>query len=230
MFKSTKLACVFVLCLAAVLVLASCGQDSSGSKTHYVPSDALTTEGDDGLSIFWDVSHWASQIVYEETYLDGMPVGATIVGMRIRLGDNGLGGGSQDAFVADTIEKFEVRLSSSEHGPGTLSDIFADNRGSDEVIVIPETSWEIAADDYENCDGICEFGPLISFANPFVYAGGDLLMEVAQNGGTNVRYADAETQLGTVHVYLDLSADWDAARSGAFSTTALPYIAFVYTD
>jgi hypothetical protein len=188
-----------------LLVLASCGQQGSvGSKTHYIPSDALTTEGDNGLSTFWDDNHWATQIVFEETLLDGMPVGATIIGMRIRLGDD-LAGGAQDAFVPDTIEKLEVRLSSSVNGPGSLSDTFADNQGADEVIVIPERSWEIAADDYDNCDGNCEFGPFMRFNNPFVYAGGDLLLEVAHSGGTNIRYMDAELVASDNIIMVDLS-------------------------
>ena len=241
MFKSTKLACVFVLCLAAVLVLASCGQDSSGSKTFYIPSDALTAptfEIRGYANIFFaSTDNNIVQYVYEEALLDGLPDGAKIIGMRLQPYSASSG---FPEWADDTVSQFEVRLSTSENEPDSLSNTFSENRGADEVFVIPETSWNIVADDYHNdeCQALiaaevtpCAFGPFIRFANPFVYAGGSILMEVASVGFTNAtpNTLQAFTPGGDVYTVFEATS-FDDARIGTLQDTNLPYIAFVYTD
>ena len=238
MFKSTKLACVFVLCLAAVLVLASCGQDSSGSKTHYVPSDALTAVTIYGYDDFASTDDRITQYLYEEALLEGLQVGETIIGMRLQPRGSNVGGVFD--FVDQTVPQFEVRLSTSVNQPGSLSNTFSENRGADEVIVIPETSWEIVAADYhaDECEarrdadtGPCDFGPFIRFANPFVYAGGSILIEVASVGATERSMFQYSHNLSGDQVRAVFEAtSFDEARIATSQDRLLPYIAFVYTD
>ncbi len=240
MFKSTKLACVFVLCLAAVLVLASCGQGSSGSKTFYIPSDALTAptfEIRGYANIFFaSTDNNIVQYVYEEALLDGLPDGAKIIGMRLQPYSASSG---FPEWADDTVSQFEVRLSTSENEAGSLSNTMSANLGSDEVIVIPETSWDIVAADYhsDECQahiaagtGPCAFGPVINFENPFVYAGGSILMEVAVADGSAADIFYVQTTETADDAFIYMQGGFDDPRVATVQINGMINIAFVYTD
>ena len=236
MLKSFRSLLVFGLGLVVLIVLASCG-GSPGvtTATLYVPSDAKTVVGDSGNLVLTDTSDYILQQIYPEAELDGLPVGATITGMRLQP-CNDLSCGD---WVDTTVTQFEVRLSTSENEAGSVSLTMSENRGADEVIVIPETSWDIVSDDYHNDEcqahvdagtGPCAFGPVINFENPFVYAGGSILMETASVGGKTDTFYVQKHPYGTdVVQYLSVT-DFNDARVATNQTEQFHHIAFVYTD
>ena len=236
MLKSFRSLLVFGLGLVVLIVLASCGASPGvTTATLYMPSDATTTKYDSGgYSTFTSTTDFMFQILLPEAELDGLPVGATITGMRLQPCNDFTCGD----WVDTTVTQFEVRLSTSENEAGSLSLTFSENRGADEVIVIPETSWEIVAADYHNDEcqahaaagtGPCAFGPVINFENPFVYAGGSILMETASVGGKTDDFYVQKHPYGTdVVQYLSVT-DFNDARVATHQTEQFHHIAFVYT-
>jgi hypothetical protein len=95
--------------------------------------------------------------------------------MRFRLD------GTSSATIQGAITNFEVRLSTGPDAPGPLSTTFADNRGSDEVIV-RTGPLTVAAGDYGIGATPNAFGPVIAFQQPFTYEGGSLLLEIGMTG------------------------------------------------
>ena len=240
MLKSFRSLLVFGLGLVVLIVLASCG-GSPGvtTATLYVPSDATTTNYE--LSAFGSAALTSPtdvimQHVYPEAELDGLPVGATITGMRLMpCGD----ASCTSDWVDTTVTQFEVRLSTSENEAGSLSLTFSENRGADEVIVIPETSWDIVAADYHNDEcqahvdagngGPCAFGPVINFENPFVYAGGSILMETASVGGKTDQFDMQAHPYGTDVISYFVPTDFNDARVATHQRDYFHHIAFIYT-
>lgn len=197
---------VLITSLIVVTMLASCSEDDPFVPTPVktgslaLPDSAGTAEGNSANTSPFSEGSERFQSVYGSALLSGIPNGARITGMRFRLN------GGQTAFAADTIDVVEVRLSTSRNAPGSLSDIFADNRGSDEVIV-RNGQLIIDPSDYPTGGSPNGWGKTILFSTSFVYTGGDLLVEIAMTGlaSGNARLtdnvfpssADSQTGYGT---------------------------------
>jgi hypothetical protein len=97
--------------------------------------------------------------------------------------------GNESALPAQTISEFDISLSQSPNAPGNLSSTFADNRGAD-FTTVRSGPLTINAGDFPGGNSPNDFG-WITFATPYVYQGGDLLVEVAYEGFSLGRDADA---------------------------------------
>ena len=75
------------------------------------------------------------------------------------------------------------------NAPGSLSSIFANNRGADEVMV-RTGPLTINAGVFLGGSSPNAFGQIL-FTTPFTYTGGNLLIEIATQGFTSGRNADA---------------------------------------
>ncbi len=193
--------------------------------------------GDSGNLVLTDTSDYILQQIYPEAELDGLPVGATITGMRLQPCGHA---NCTNDWVDTTVTQFEVRLSTSENEAGSVSLTMSENRGADEVIVIPETSWDIVADDYHNDEcqahvdagtGPCAFGPVISFEEGFVYAGGSILMEVASVGGKTDTFFVSTSDADAGSLKYRIVNTFDEVRVSTDNIgDYMIHIAFVYTD
>jgi len=157
--------------------LATCSKDSTAprvSESLFVPANAQTVEGSSANQSPFKVQPGRFQTVYAQSVLT-LPVGAKITAIRFRLD------GPSSPLPTVTIDNFEIRLSTSKNPPGSLSPTFANNRGTDEVVV-RTGPLSIASADYPTGGSPNLFGPLIQFSQPFVYRGGPMLLEIGATG------------------------------------------------
>ncbi|MCA8973079.1 MAG: hypothetical protein KDC98_00075, partial [Planctomycetes bacterium] len=115
------------------------------------------------------------QMVLGPDELRGFAAGTLLSGIRFRVD------GSAGGLPAQTVANYEIRLSQSANPPGSLSLVFAANRGADEVMV-RSGPLVIAAGGYPVGGSPNGFGPFIAFATPYRYRGGALLIEIAHDG------------------------------------------------
>jgi hypothetical protein len=127
------------------------------------------------------------QQVYGASMLTGLiSPGSILTGLTFRLDR------AATALPAQTVNNYEIRLSTSRNAPGSLSTTFASNRGSDEVIV-RSGPLIITTGAFPSGGSPNGFGFMIQFTVPYVYRGGDLLVEIAQDGfPAGGRYVDAD--------------------------------------
>jgi hypothetical protein len=119
--------------------------------------------------------------------------------------------GNESALPAQTISEFDVSLGQSANAPGYLSATFADNRGAD-FTTVRSGPLTINAGDFPGGSSPNNFG-WISFSTPYQYEGGNLLVEIAYEGFSAGRDADAQWPF-------DSSLAETAFGSGYNSTTA----------
>jgi hypothetical protein len=123
------------------------------------------------------------QQVFGASMLTGVNPGdwITAIGFRVQ--------GGESALPAQTISTYNIGMSQSPSGPGSLSTTFALNRGPDFQLV-RSGSLTIGAGDFPGGGTPNGFG-LISFSTPYQYLGGHLLVEVEYQGFALGRNADA---------------------------------------
>lgn len=176
-----------------------------------LPSNAETTEGGSANSAPFFVSAARFQAVYGTALLGSLAPGSEITGIRFRLD------ASSAAFANAFIEDLEIRLSTSQRQPGSLSSNFAMNRGQDEVVV-RDGFLAISPDDYPSGSSPNGFGPWIPFVQPFTYEGGPLLLEIGLSGmqpSSQARLVDnlccalpdSESAYGTADGFATTTAD-----------------------
>lgn len=167
-----------VMCLLILGSVSNCDGDGGSptlAESLFLPANALTVEGNGSNSSPFENTAGRFQTVYGPALLGGLPNGARLTGMRFRLNEN------QSAFSSVTISNLEIRLSTSQRQPGSLSTTFATNRGADEVVV-RTGPLAIAPADYAVGNTPNTFGRVITFNQPFTYRGGALLLEMAYTG------------------------------------------------
>jgi hypothetical protein len=167
------------------------GDGGGLSGALQLPANASTTEASSANTSPFGGAGQRFQSVYGVPLLTALPNGATITGMRLRLDGDAM------SFKRENLMNFEVRLSTSKKPPGSLSQTFADNRGSDEVIV-RAGPLTIEPSDYPSGAKPNAFGKTIDFnLGTFTYRGGPLLLEVgatAVQSGRNVDNVSPSTQ------------------------------------
>lgn len=171
--------------LPALVFLASCSAGFA-SPIVVIPGSLASTEAGSAESAPLGVDVQRFQQVFGIALLGDLNVGDVIVGLTFRLD------AASGALPAQTIQNYEIRLSQSRNAPGSLSAIFADNRGADDVIV-RSGPLVIHTGDFPSGGRPNPFGVMIQFTVPYVYQGGPLLLEVAHDGfPAGGRYADAD--------------------------------------
>lgn len=168
---------VVAICLAAATVFAD--------QTFTVPGEfaqaGANTSDNAPLGAISDQQIF--QQVFSSSLLTDLSIGELITGIGFRVA------GNESALPAQTISEYDISLSQSSHAPGDLSTTFADNRGSD-FTTVRSGPLTINADDFPGDGSPNSFG-WISFTTPYEYQGGDLLVEVAYQGFSVGRDADA---------------------------------------
>ena len=163
------------ICLAAATVFAD--------QTNIVPGQFALAEAGSSDNAPLGASEQHFQQVFSSALLTDLSVGNWIDGIAFRVE------GNETAVPAQTIPIYDISLSESPNAPGSLSTTFADNRGAD-FLTVRSGALTLNAGDFPGGSSPNNFG-WISFSTPYQYQGGDLLIEVAYQGFSAGRNADA---------------------------------------
>ncbi|MEM9304576.1 MAG: hypothetical protein AAGE01_20865 [Pseudomonadota bacterium] len=177
----------------------------------YLPGSLQGTDTDTGAL---GLATERIQLVVDDARLGGMPAGSLVTGLALRVAP-----GAASSLTAQTITRYEIRLSQSTNPPGFLSTTFADNRGADEVVVrsgslfLPET----APGEFVEID----------FEAPYVFSGGPLLIELAHDGFP-AGGVSAQARFGEAGVQSAFGTGFDAttANLGTFNDHVVVRIRF----
>ena len=154
------------------------------------PLSAAKTPGTIGYSLFFSSAGNVHQTVYGEDQLRGIPVGSLITGLSWRNQSIFLGFSSWPSAPVN-VNRFDITLSTSPRTPSAMSDTFADNIGSDAILVrsgpitIPANAFPFRSSSTQPNDDVW----FIPFAEPFVYRGGPLSLTFRNDSnaaGTNM--------------------------------------------
>jgi hypothetical protein len=166
---------VIGICLTAATVFAD--------QTNIVPGQFALTEAGSSDNAPLGASEQHFQQVFSSALLTNISVGYWIDGIAFRVQ------GNETAVPAQTIPIYNISLSQSPNAPGSLSATFANNRGAD-FLTVRSGALTLNADDFPGGSSPNTFG-WISFSTPYQYQGGDLLVEVAYQGFSAGRDANA---------------------------------------
>jgi len=123
------------------------------------------------------------QQVFSAALLTNLTAGDIINGIAFRVE------GNESALPAQTVTTYDISMSASLNAPGSLSPVFADNRGAD-FLNVRSGPLTLNAGDFSGGTSPNTLG-WISFSSPYLYTGGDLLVEIAYQGFSIGRDADA---------------------------------------
>ena len=163
------------ICLTAATVFAD--------QTFIVPGPFTSVEAGSSDNAPLGVSGQHFQQVFGSALLTNLTAGVWIDGLAFRVE------GTETALPAQTIPIYDISLSESPNVPGSLSATFADNRGVD-FLTVRSGALTVNAGDFPGGSSPNTFG-WIPFSTPYQYLGGDLLIEVAYQGFSAGRDADA---------------------------------------
>jgi hypothetical protein len=166
---------VFGICLTAATVFAD--------QTFIVPGTYASAEGGSSDNAPLGAAEQHFQQVFSSTLLTGLTAGDWITGIAFRVE------GNETALPAQTIPTYNISLSQSPNAPGSLDATFANNRGAD-FLTVRSGALTVNAGDFPGGSSPNAFG-WITFSTPYQYQGGDLLIEVAFQGFSAGRDADA---------------------------------------
>ena len=153
------------------------------NQTVIVPGEFALAEAGSSDNAPLGAAEQHFQQVFSSALLTNLTIGDLIVGMAFRVE------GNETALPAQTIPDYNISLSQSPNAPGSLSATFANNRGAD-FLTVRSGALTVSAGDFPGASSPNNFG-WISFATPYQYQGGDLLIEIAYQGFTAGRDADA---------------------------------------
>jgi hypothetical protein len=163
------------ICLAAATVFAD--------QTNIVPGQFALAEAGSSDNAPLGASEQHFQQVFSSALLTNISVGYWIDGIAFRVE------GNETAVPAQTIPIYDISLSESPNAPGSLSATFANNRGAD-FLTVRSGALTLNAGDFPGGSSPNNFGWIL-FSTPYQYQGGDLLIEVAYQGFSAGRNADA---------------------------------------
>jgi hypothetical protein len=166
---------VIGICLTAATGLAD--------QTIIVPGQFALAEAGSSDNAPLGATEQHFQQVFSSALLTNISVGNWIDGIAFRVE------GNETAVPAQTIPVYNISLSQSANAPGSLSATFANNRGAD-FLTVRSGALTVNAGDFPGGSSPNNFG-WIQFSTPYQYQGGDLLIEVAYQGFSAGRDADA---------------------------------------
>lgn len=168
----SRVASALVLGLVAC-VAGGCGGgsgDGGGTLNLVIPSAASDTDGTTG-AVFGDAL--VCQELYRAADLGALQPGQLIYGFALRM--DGAATTPYGNGQAQSFSRFDVRMGGAA---ANLGSNLAANFASP-PLTVRTGPWNIAAGDFDVAPpGPAPFVPTILFDTPYVYTGGDLLIEV----------------------------------------------------
>lgn len=146
------------------------------------PNSLATTEGASGLNRMADNN--TTQIIVSASELRAIDVGSAITGLSFR--NSSTGGVFNPSFPTSdfTFPRFDVRIAHTSVAPLAMSNTFASNVGTGEVVVrdgplaVPKNAFPASGS--ASVPG--EFAWFISFDRAFIYQGGNLCITIRSEG------------------------------------------------
>lgn len=201
-----------------------------GPTSVVAPDDYTTVSGNSGLNtlIRGIGLPRTFQMQFAPDALGGLPAGGRITGLRFRLYTN-----AAVAFpeTAVTWSDYEVRLAQAANPITSMSTNFSANMLN--PLLVKNGPLSIAANNFTAGGYPNSFGNFIALDTPYVYQGGDLVMQFTHTGSdsTNTTFLDAATSAvpGYGTSFRALSANFFAATNGTFASVTIVEIAFTPT-
>lgn len=185
------------ICLMATTVLAD--------HIVVVPGGFSGTEASSSDNAPLGAAEQHFQQVFSAALLTNLTIGDQIDGIAFRVE------GNESSLPAQTVSTYDISMSASPNAPGSLSPVFAANRGAD-FLTVRTGPLTLNAGDFSGGSSPNTFGWIL-FSTPYTYTGGDLLVEIAYQGFSIGRDADAAYPYNT-------SLAQTAFGNGFSSTTA----------
>ncbi len=137
-----------------------------------VPGAYSSSEGDHNYFLMNTFNEALTyQFLMDDSILGGL-AGQQVTGIRFRLD------GSQGSWLANdfTLPDFEVRMAAGVE-VADISNTFANNFASS-AMQVRDGQWTIPAGSFPSTGSPHGFGPEVSFDSPYVYTGGNLLIDM----------------------------------------------------
>ena len=160
-------------------VADACGVCGGSGFPEATVGLSATTEGASAEGTAGGYASNMVQVVYDASIFNLKP-GTLITGLSFRANDE------RPHPVA--FDDYTVQLSTSRHEPGYLDPEFAKNRGED-LTLVRSGPLEWKESDWPWGKAPNPPGPTIHFDTPFMYAGGDLLLEYTHSPTQGLGFA-----------------------------------------
>jgi hypothetical protein len=165
------------------------------------------------------------QWVFSESLVADVPVGSTFTAIGFRL-DAGQASGPG---IEHVFSMWDLQLSGSLNSPGTLDPVFANNIAPD-AVTVRSGPYTLPVNAFTGGAGPNEFF-FLSFTTPYVYAGGDLLITLRQNGISGLPFLslDAVPLSDLTGLADSVRGSGADAQSGMAQFSNVPVTALQYT-
>ncbi len=211
-----------------VAMLLAMGSAWGQTSTATIPG----LDGVEGSGLYIYAGPITFQQVFAPSQLTGLPIGAIITGMQLRLDSSWL------TSSASTIPNFNVSMGPSNFAPDSLSTSVAGNQGPG-TVQVRSGPLTFDAGSFPTGGSPNAFGPLIPFTNPYTYTGGNLLLTVSHSTPSSELDFDVGHRLNGVQIFqaqefntdtlVENSMDTGLAVQFSFSISAVPEPAAYYS-
>jgi uncharacterized repeat protein (TIGR01451 family) len=173
----------------SLLVLLGFMAQPAAAADVVVPASFAAVEGNYGLNTPVRDQPRTLQIAYSPAALTDLIPGMPITGMTFRVD----GGDSSWPLSDATWADYTIKLSTSLNPPEALDATFANNIGPD-VVTVYSGTLTIPANAFPGGATPNAFGQYITFATPYVYTGGNLLITLTHTGNNigSAQYMDID--------------------------------------
>ena len=164
------------------------------------------------------------QVVYSASQFADVSLGSQITAVAFRLE-------AGQASYPPTVRHYDnytIQLGQSRFDPGSLGGTFADNQGAD-TVTVRSGPLDIAANSIIGGPGVNPFDIVLSFASPYTYEGGDLLLTLRESGnGVDFEFVDA---VANDSIGQAIAAIGDTATDNSgFNIDSYPIARFTYAS
>ena len=201
-----------------------------GPTTVVAPDDYTTVAGNTSLNTLIRGTNLPRtyQMQFTPDAMGSLPAGARITGLRFRLGIN-----AAVSFPEATVawSDYEVRLAQAANSITSMSTTFSANLLN--PALVKDGTLSIVANNFSYGSNPNPFSTLMTLDTPYVYQGGDLVMQFTHTGSdsTNTTFLDAVSSAapGYGTSFRAISASTFAATTGAAASVTIVEIVFTPT-
>jgi len=173
MFKRVYVRSTWFRIIVPTLLLLTMSATLSYAASVTIPSTVGAVDGDSSINSIFFSNDRTIQVVYPTSELTGLNIGDSIIGIAFRQDTGEVVGPVTDLVYP----QYDIKLSQSVNGVGTLVQNPANTNHGPDLTTVHNGSLIITANSYPGGTNPNGFGPEIVFNTPYVYKGGDLLIE-----------------------------------------------------
>jgi hypothetical protein len=215
-----------VLAVLTAVIVATAATAQRAAAQVIAPPAFAATEGEIYQYAITQVGAWTYQVQYAAAQLSGLTPGQQITGLRFRV-DNTLATTPQTLTYSD----YTVQLSQATNPITGMSTTFAANQLNPVTVYDAPLTFDAA--DMPTGSFPNAFGPTITFATPYTYQGGDLVLyfthSVSSTGSENGVGMDATLVQNTETGYRAFIQNSQNAATANGTTATIVITQFVTT-